>query len=613
MKTKFQASGNENVSFLQPLEPRLLLSAPPLMTDPDMDVLAGGTQVNAGGQTAKPTPSPSKDDYGNTFADAYTLTLSSSGSTQISGMINTSTDLDYFKFTATVTGKITVKMTPPSGRKAVNPDLTVYRYDQVQLGHAAASSAKSVSVSFDAQAGALYYIRAASVNRTTGPYVIDVSTTYVPGVNPPSFLPGAGDYPTPAGTVTAQAVNTSGGTVLVVQGTVGADTITISQRLAGLTLNTPSGSQSISGSFAGVVIYGYAGSDWLRLDSSLTVVSATYAGDGNDSVFENGPGVGYEYGQADDDLLVAVGGGVDVVRGGPGLDSFWIDSSDLAPDIEQAEIDAGNVHRISSFNMSMPLEIQGQKLADPSTSYDYEDYSAYPVFAPTKPVPLYNDVRQGYLGDCYYLASLGSLAFSDPGIIRQMIAPMGDNTYALRFYSSGQEVYVRIDSDLPVSGGSLIFAKLTPGNELWVALAEKAYAQWAGGNSYAKIGQGGYMDVAYRQVTGKSTSTQTVSGLSWQDPAQQAYLANYLGNHIQAGHALTAGSLSANNWPIVGGHAYEVIACQNIGGTWYVTVYNPWGVDGVSPDYDNTPGDGVLTLSIVDFMKRFSWIAVSLA
>jgi hypothetical protein len=42
-----------------------------------------------------------------------------------------------------------------------------------------------------------------------------------------------------------------------------------------------------------------------------------------------------------------------------------------------------------------------------------------------------------------------------------------------------------------------------------------------------------------------------------------------------------------------------------------VTVYNPWGIDGMS--YDSTPNDGLLTISLSLFVQDFSDIVVCAA
>jgi Calpain family cysteine protease len=96
--------------------------------------------------------------------------------------------------------------------------------------------------------------------------------------------------------------------------------------------------------------------------------------------------------------------------------------------------------------------------------------------------PTYQDVNQGYLGDCYFLSSLGEVALKDPSAIESMISANGNGTYSVRFFVNGQPDYVTVNSQLPVmsgyqwaNGSQLEFANGKTDD--WVALVEKAYAQ----------------------------------------------------------------------------------------------------------------------------------------
>ncbi|MCK5557368.1 MAG: hypothetical protein KAJ01_03255, partial [Candidatus Hydrogenedentes bacterium] len=308
-----------------------------------------------------------------------------------------------------------------------------------------------------------------------------------------------------------------------------------------------------------------------------------------------------------DDLIVAVGGGVDWLYGGAGLDSFWYDSSDVVSDASAAENTARSLHRIASFyqpwtsnqasSSYVPLTVDGQNFVDPTiTSYahHYSNFANRELFVGGAD---YDDVRQGSVGDCYYLASLSSLADTDPQIIEQMVTSLGDGTYAIRFYRSGQEVYLRVDADLPVySNGSLTYAKLSPQGELWVPIVEKAYAHFRyNQNSYQSI-SGGWMDTVYREVSGGSTQWRYTSG-------SITSLASYIRSYLNAGYSLTLGSYSSAASPVVGSHAYVI---KSIDANNNVTVYNPWGVDGRS--WDSNYYDGLLRLSIGQIQN--SYVAV---
>jgi hypothetical protein len=161
------------------------------------------------------------------------------------------------------------------------------------------------------------------------------------------------------------------------------------------------------------------------------------------------------------------------------------------------------------------------------------------------------------------MASLASLAYTDPQIINQMIAPLGDGTYAVRFYFSNIEVYLRVDADLPGSGVSLAYGKITPDGELWVALVEKAFAVFRGGqNSYASI-DSGWMTEPNQRIAGAASD-----GLGIYAGTPPDSIAQYIQQNIQAGHAVTAAT---------GTHAYAVLGAQLVGGAWQVDLYDPYG------------------------------------
>jgi hypothetical protein len=420
--------------------------------------------------------------------------------------------------------------------------------------------------------------------------------------------------PTPGVQVDGRVQQIGGTTRLVVAGTDCNDVITLSYDGTQTVLVSGAGTQTFAGYYAYISVYGFGGDDVIRLDYSIMGETLIYAGDGNDKVYENSQGSATVYGGAGDDLLVSVGGGADVVAGGTGFDSFWADSSDTVSDAEPAETAAASVHKITQFYQPyttdpssanyVSLEIAGQNLADPATSYGYQSFSASPLFTDG---PDYRDIAQGAAGDCYFLAALASIADTDPNIIRQAIAPLGDGTYVVQYYRNGKANYVRVDPDLPASGSSLVYAKTGPDGELWAPLMEKAYASFRvpGQSSYASLDTGNVSTV-YVAITHTGTSAQYTSG------ASASTVFNYLSSNLAAGHPVAAGTYSSASGPIIGNHYYMVQSVQTVGSVQYVTVYNPWGYDG-GTSTDSNPGDGLVTLTIAQFMQYFSDACVSLA
>jgi len=210
-------------------------------------------------------------------------------------------------------------------------------------------------------------------------------------------------------------------------------------------------------------------------------------GAGRDSLFA-GAGADSLDGGSGNDYIVTVGGGTDAVTPGTGTDSLWVDAGN--GDILNGTT-GDNVHRIDAFAdynfnvifgiVTQPVskELDGQALADPladQPGYTLVNYSDRPLFGPAG--PQVTDVDQNALGDCYFLAKLGALAKANPEYVRQLVADLGDGTYAVRFHNeAGGEVYIRVDADLWTnSAGKPAYAGLGQQNTLWAAIVEKAWA-----------------------------------------------------------------------------------------------------------------------------------------
>ncbi len=197
----------------------------------------------------------------------------------------------------------------------------------------------------------------------------------------------------------------------------------------------------------------------------------------------------------------------------------------------------------------------------------------------------YADIKQGYLGDCYFMTSLAETALKNPSAIANMFVANGDGTYTVKFYNGGQAAYVTVDSYLPTdSAGRLIYASLgaaynNTANELWTALAEKAYVQinemgWLrpglpgnGQNAYSGI-EGGYIYAALGQISGQST-------IAFASTAGTSSFTNFVNAYNQGKSIGFASKSTPASSSVVGNHAYAVLSYNASNQT--VTLFNPWG------------------------------------
>jgi hypothetical protein len=195
--------------------------------------------------------------------------------------------------------------------------------------------------------------------------------------------------------------------------------------------------------------------------------------------------------------------------------------------------------------------------------------------------PSYLDVQQGAVGDCWLLASLAEVAARYPTDIQNMFSYAGTTVengstvslYYVRFFDgSGSAHWFLVDTELPSGGG---YYDHPANGVLWVALAEKAYAQ---ANAAGVVTTGNEYSDSYGALNGgwPSWALQAVTGYS---------AAEYSVNPSDVVSAWNAGELvclctssPASNM-IVPSHCYALVA-YNGGSGLPFEIYNPWGTDG---------------------------------
>ena len=408
------------------------------------------------------------------------------------------------------------------------------------------------------------------------------------------------------------------GLQLLVRGTPGADVIDISQNGANLTVadGVTGWSQTYGGPFSAVVVRAGKGFDQVTLEPSVTLPVTLYGGNGADTLtggsgptaLYGGLGRNQLVGGPGNDAFVLVGNNnSDTLTGGGGHDSFWLDNRTDQVITDPGIADTGNnVHRIGSFYQPPPTSLGAGNgpgaFPEPQVTdkqMTYQDFSGDPLFSSLGPSP--NDVRQGFVGDCYYVATLSSIAKADPNLIRQSIVDLGDGTYAVHYVRNGTDVYIHVDGQLPVwSPGDIAYAGLGQQNSLWVALMEKAYAFFRYDlASYASI-DGGWMSEVYSALGTTSSTINQASGAQW--------LLQQIQDLLDAGRSVTYGVLQAPaGSPLISYHAYMVDSVQtdSAGNAIALRLRNPWGIGGPA-------NDGYITVSAAQALAAF-WAVMSAA
>lgn len=223
----------------------------------------------------------------------------------------------------------------------------------------------------------------------------------------------------------------------------------------------------------------------------------------------------------------------------------------------------------------------------------------------TKNAPSITDIQQGDLGDCYFLTALATTIAHNPVAIENMFTDNGDGTFTVRLFTEnngtvGNADYVTVNRYLPASVADASttvlqrFANYNSTTGIWVALAEKAYAQLAEEqvsdrpvasnyytyNSYSSI-EGGAVYEALPAITGRSagyTSNPYTGSLGQWGSLPSL---NQIAQDISNGWFLSVGTTGRSNSELdpmnglVRDHAYAIYSVNpSTGQLW---LYNPWG------------------------------------
>lgn len=215
--------------------------------------------------------------------------------------------------------------------------------------------------------------------------------------------------------------------------------------------------------------------------------------------------------------------------------------------------------------------------------------------------PSVDDIAQGDLGDCWFLASLGAELRADPQFLQKHVRDNGNGTYTVTFYDDGKPVPVTVDGRLPYNSWDQT-AFEHPHTDNWVAIYEKAFAQKNGG--YKQI-EGGYGSTGMEALTGRS-SAKVSPDLLTPDVLQQ---------QLAHGKPLTAGTGSHHSgflWlhedeyfddhKLVTKHEYTVTSVNTGTSPPTVTVRNPWGDTGAVPE--------TVTMSWDEFRDHFDEVSL---
>lgn len=223
----------------------------------------------------------------------------------------------------------------------------------------------------------------------------------------------------------------------------------------------------------------------------------------------------------------------------------------------------------------------------------------------------YKQMKQGYLGDCYFLAALVAIAHDHKDIIRNMFTNgdllKGDHpVYTTEWMINGRKSIVATTDELPADPASdeVYFASGKKG-AFWPAILEKAWAKIFG--DY-KTTEGGYVVEVFKAITQAPVQVVTHDMILAGHASKHGYwqqLLEWSQNKFPMGTSTSGGK---NSIGVVSGHAFAVLEAFQQEGEHpqRLKIYNPHGKDGyngVLPNEDK--GDGMFFVTFNEFLANF--------
>ena len=200
------------------------------------------------------------------------------------------------------------------------------------------------------------------------------------------------------------------------------------------------------------------------------------------------------------------------------------------------------------------------------------------------------DINQGYIGNCWLMAAVSTLAERENRITNFMISDKVDTkagVYAMNMYTLGVPFTMMIDDQMLMLGDNTIFAGLGKDGSIWGALVEKAFAKYYG--NYERL-VGGLMADAVSALNGSPAESISHSAFGYNTESKTADdMWKIITEARAGGDIVTAGSKNCGNHNSSTGegvacsHAYSVLATHELknasGGlvARLVKMRNPWG------------------------------------
>jgi hypothetical protein len=268
------------------------------------------------------------------------------------------------------------------------------------------------------------------------------------------------------------------------------------------------------------------------------------------------------------------------------------ESSIAAPGVECGDSAQGIKESCSKFNHWKTFQTVSTQLGRP-----YKIIGAQGVS--------FDDINQGALGNCYFLAALASVVSQNPKIIENMFVDRhlwSEGIFKTKWLLQGKESIVSVDNMIPAGDTDTYFTHGSPTGEWWPVVLSKTWAKIFG--SFKAV-EGGVSSRVVSAITrAPSYSYKTA------DKTDKEIWELLVGCKTQK-YPVYAGTGKVTSFGLASGHAYAVLdAFEDANYGKVVKCYNPWGKDNYVGGIPNTvavngPKPGVFTMKLHEFTKAF--------
>ncbi len=265
--------------------------------------------------------------------------------------------------------------------------------------------------------------------------------------------------------------------------------------------------------------------------------------------------------------------------------------------------------RLGAVNLPEPSLHPDELHGDGSPKYQAAVFAG-PLWGP-EGVQL-QDIKQGFLADCYFVAAVGAIWAADPATLQGMVKDLPDGTLEFTFHELGRgtrlkPVTQQVDRELYVGeDGTALYGKTnnaqnTPRTmETFFAFLEKAYAARRG--SYGEIADD-TAAAAFEMLLGRRSSHTPITRKG------EAFIWETISKAVAEKRPICAGTTTSGKQAVLEAaglyqeHTYSVLGCSQHDGQKWIQLRNPWG----KRTREASPADnGVFEVDLATFKRVFA-------